>query len=226
MLKKAIFSFSFAILATAAVFAQAQVQPVDDYKKGEFYVGYSNGQVDSGVDSGNSPRDFFRDRANFNGVNVSGVYNATRYLGIKGDLSATVNRREFAETFSQGGANYTVGFDNSNQLWNFVGGVQVKDNEKSGTFKPFAHAMAGIAHGRAKVENFTCTMTTLGANCAQFNPGSTTLSSTGFGGVFGGGIDIRLNNKVQIRAIQFDYNPTRLEGTWQHNARIGAGIVF
>jgi hypothetical protein len=53
-----------------------------------------------------------------------------------------------------------------------------------------------------------------------------TFSSTGFSTVIGGGIDFRLNNRVQVRAIQFDYNPTRLEGSWQNNLRIGAGIVF
>ena len=223
MFKKALFSISFAILAASAVFAQAQ--PVDDYKKGEFYVGYSNGQVDTGVELGDSPNDFFNERANFNGVNVSGVYNTSRYFGIKGDVSATVNSRDFSESFSTGGANYTIGFENDNQLWNFVGGVQVKDNAKEGVFKPFAHAMVGAAHARAKVDNFTCT-TTAGGNCGQFDPGDESFNTTGFSGVFGGGIDLRLSNRFQIRAIQVDYNPTRLEGSWQNNLRIGAGIVF
>lgn len=223
MFKKALFSFSFAIVAASAIFAQSQ--PVDDYKKGEVFVGYSNGQVDTGIDSGNSAADFFRDRENYNGVNVSGVYNPGRYLGLKGDVSVTFNKNEFAETVSAGGFNYTVGVENKNTLWNFVGGVQVKDNEKSGVFKPFAHAMVGAAHARAKFSNFTCT-TTAGGNCGQFDPGGETFSSTGFSSVIGGGVDFRLNNKVQIRAIQFDYNPTRLEGEWQNNLRIGAGIVF
>lgn len=222
MFKKAIIALSIAAASAASVLAQSSG---DDYKKGEFFVGYSNGQVDTGIDSGDSARDFFRDRENFNGVNVSGVYNFSRYVGAKGDMSVTVNKNNFSESFSSGGANYTLGFENKNQLWNFVGGLQVKDNQKAGVFKPFAHAMIGAAHARAKFENFTCT-TTAGGNCAPFNPGTETFTSTGFSGVFGGGIDFRLNNKVQIRAIQFDYNPTRLEGEWQNNLRIGAGIVF
>ena len=224
MLKKALFSFSLAIVAASAVFAQAQ--PVDDYKKGEFYVGYSNGQVDTNVELGDSPNDFFNERESFNGINVSGVYNTSRYFGLKGDVSATINRREFFDTFTTGGAEYTVGFENKNQLWNFTGGVQVKDNAKEGVFKPFAHAMVGAAHARAKVENFTCTTTTVGGDCDVFESSEDSFSSTGFSGVFGGGIDFRLNNRIQIRAIQIDYNPTRLEGEWQNNIRIGAGIVF
>lgn len=221
MLKKALFTLSFAFVASTVSFAQS----IDDYKKGEFYVGYSNGQVDTGVDSGNSVVDFFRDRENFNGVNVSGVYNTSRYFGLKGDVSATVNSKEYADTFTSGGFDYTVGFKNDNQLWNFVGGVQLKDNEKSGVVKPFAHAMAGVAHARSKVTDFTC-VAPVGGNCDPFEVNDETFTTTGFSAVIGGGLDFRLNNRVQIRAIQLDYNPTRLEGAWQNNVRIGAGIVF
>ena len=208
------------MLAAVAVFAQS----TDDHKNGEFYVGYSNGQVDTGVDTGDSLGDVFRDRENFHGVNVSGVYNTSRYLGLKGDVSVTFNKNEFRDTITVGGESFTVGFDNKNTLWNFVGGVQLKDNAKEGTFKPFVHVMAGAAHARAKFNDVTCT-STLG-DCDDIDLGGDSFSSTGFSGIVGGGIDFRLNNKVQIRAIQIDYNPTRLEGEWQNNIRIGAGIVF
>lgn len=51
-------------------------------------------------------------------------------------------------------------------------------------------------------------------------------SETGLAGILGGGIDFRVNDRVDIRAIQFDYNPTRLSGETQHNFRIGVGVVF
>jgi hypothetical protein len=63
---KAILLFSMAALCAVSVSAQA----VDDYKKGEFHVGYSNGQVDTGVDSGDSAVDFFDDRETFHGFEV------------------------------------------------------------------------------------------------------------------------------------------------------------
>lgn len=85
----------------------------------------------------------------------------------------------------------------------FVAGVQIKDNSKETKVKPFVHAMLGGAR--------------LG-----FDGGG----STGFAGVFGGGIDIRAGKSIDIRIVQFDYNPTRIEGSTQHNFRIGAGIVF
>lgn len=220
MFKKALIALSIAAVGAASAVAQAQ--PVDDYKKGEFYVGYSNGQVDTGVDSGNSAVDFFRDRENFNGVNVSGVYNLNRYFGVKGDFSATVNKNDFSGTFPAPNGNITISGENRNTLYNFTGGVQVKDNSNDGVFKPFGHVMAGVGHFRAKVDDFSCA----GTDCPTFLPPSETFSETGFSAIIGGGIDFRVNNRVQIRAVQFDYNPIRAEGSTLNNLRIGAGIVF
>ncbi len=223
MFRKAIIALSIAAVSAASAVAQAQ--PVSDYKKVEFFAGYSNGQVDTGVDSGSSAVDFFRDRENFNGVNVSGVYNLSRYIGAKGDYSVTFNNNEVSETYSSGGLNYTIGFKNKNQLHNFVGGLQVKDNAKDGVFKPFGHVMAGVAHARSRFQDFGCTAP-VGGSCAPFDIADESFSDTGFSGIIGGGIDFRVSDRFQIRAIQVDYNPTRLGGEWQNNLRIGAGIVF
>ena len=65
-------SFSLSSIALA--------QSNDEYKKTEFFVGYSNGQLDGSDIS-------------FHGLNASGVYNLTRYVGIKGDFSATHHNR-------------------------------------------------------------------------------------------------------------------------------------
>jgi hypothetical protein len=219
MFRKAIIAFSLAAVSAASVLAQSSG---DDYKKGEFYVGYSNGQVDTGVDSGNSALDFFRDRENFNGVNVSGVYNVSRFIGIKGDVSGTYNKDRFSGTFPSPNGGITIGGENTNSLYNFVGGVQIKDNSNEGRIKPFGHVMAGLGHFRTKVGDYTCS----GTDCPTFLPPSETFTENGFSAVIGGGIDFRLNNRVQIRAIQVDYNPVRVEGTTLNNIRLGAGIVF
>jgi hypothetical protein len=192
-----------------------------DYKKGEFYIGYSNGQVDTGVDTGNSVNSVLRDRANFNGFEVAGVYNASRYIGIKGDISGTYNSNRFSFPVTTGTATQTVTVDTKNSLYNIVGGIQVKDNANQGRFKPFAHAMVGAGHGRTKVDNITCTTTT-SINCGDFGEDS----QTGFAGVFGGGLDIRVNDRVDFRAFQVDYNPIRFDGGTDHNIRFGIGIVI
>ena len=52
-------------------------------------------------------------------------------------------------------------------------------------------------------------------------------SDTGFAMAFGGGLDVNVVGKrVAFRAIQFDYVPTRLFNTRQHNIRLGLGVVF
>lgn len=220
MFKRIFVALSITALSTVAALAQATA--VDDYKKGEFYIGYSNGQVDTGLDSGSSVQDFFRDRANFHGVNVSGVYNVNRFVGVKGDVSATFNNTRFSETFIDPVTTLpvTASFKTSNSLYNFVGGVQVKDNSREGRFKPFAHAMAGLGHVRTKVSDLQCSVV---LNCPVLED---SFSDNGFTGVFGGGLDIKLNDSIQIRAIQVDYNPLWIGGQVDHNVRLGAGIVF
>lgn len=213
---------ALSIAAVSVVAAAAQTQTVDDFKKAEFFIGYSNGQVDTGLDSGSSVRDFFRDRANFHGANVSGVYNVTRYVGIKGDVSGTFNNTRFSETFTDPGTGLpvTASFKTTNSLYNFVGGLQVKDNSREGRIKPFAHAMAGLGHVRTKVSDLQCSVV---LNCPVLED---SFSDNGVSGVFGGGLDFKLNDKVQIRAIQVDYNPLWINSQVDHNLRIGAGIVF
>ena len=216
------FISALCLTLAAAAFAFGQTTIGDDYKKVEGYVGYSNGQVDTGADSGSSVNDFFRDRRNFHGVNVSGVYNFNRYLGVKGDVSATFNNERFTTGVVTGPTATPISAKLNNQLWNFVGGVQLKDNANSGVFKPFAHAMVGAGHARNKIGDLVCSGT---AGCPPLLTDDT-FSDTGLAGVFGGGVDFRLNNRIQIRAIQVDYNPVRVFGSTDHNLRLGAGIVF
>lgn len=210
-MKKVILAFSFSVLASVFTVAQS----TDDYKKVEVFAGYSNGQVDTATD--------FQDRESFNGINVSGVYNLNRYFGVKGDVSATYNSNRFSGELDFAGTPGLVSVKNSNSLYNFLGGVQLKDNARSGRFKPFVHALVGGAHVRTKISDFTCSPPTL---CTAAILPDQTFSDTGFAGAFGGGLDIRISNKIQIRAFQVDYNPVRIDGTTQNNVRFGAGIVF
>jgi opacity protein-like surface antigen len=101
--------------------------------------------------------------------------------------------------------------------------VQLKDNSTEGTFKPFAHALAGVAHARNSVEfnGVACAPAVVLGLCSP-----ATESETGFAAAFGGGLDIRASDRISIRAIQVDYNPTKLFDSTQHNFRIGVGIVI
>lgn len=51
-------------------------------------------------------------------------------------------------------------------------------------------------------------------------------SDNSFSACAGGGADWNLTELLAIRIAQFDYQSVRLNGIYQHNARISAGIVF
>jgi opacity protein-like surface antigen len=212
---------AFCLTLITSVFALAQTS--GDYKKGELYVGYSNQQVDTGADSdsGNTVQDFFEDRRNFNGFEVSGVYNVSRYVGLKGDFSGAYRRENFSFPTGTGTTANTVSLRTKNSLYNVLGGVQFKNNSGTARVKPFAHVLAGIGHARTNVSDVSCSNSTV--NCSVFTED---FSDSGLAGAFGGGLDIKLSDKVDLRAVQVDYNPIRIAGSIDHNVRFGVGLVF
>lgn len=192
-------------ILSVCVFAQAAG---DEYKKNEFYVGYSNQQIDAG------------NYVTFNGFEVSATRNFNRYFGIKADVSGAYKKENFTSSISNGTTTTTFSAEQSGSLYNFLGGVQVKDNATTARFKPFAHALVGVAHTRNKVSNVVCQ----GTNCPPI--AGSKFTDTGFGGAFGGGLDIKINNRIDFRAIQVDYNPVYTSSSVDNNVRFGIGIVF
>jgi len=209
-------SIATIIIACASI-AAAQ----DDYKKFEFFVGYSHNRIDTGIgDEDPDLGDIIDEREGFHGFNVSATGNLTRYFGLKGDFSGHFKTR----TFPFGSiAVPTANVDVKSRLFNILGGVQLKDNSTEGTFKPFAHALVGVAHVRNRIDfNADVCAAVFPSPC----PTDFTDSETGLAGAFGGGLDIRASDSISIRAIQIDYNPTRVFDSTQHNFRIGVGLVF
>lgn len=177
-----------------------------DYKRLEFFAGYSHNLTDTDTRDVDPVGNIFGKRESFSGVETSVTGNVSRYVGLKFDFSAHFSKTTVAfPTFPRP-------LEVDSRLYNFLGGVQVKDNSSEATFKPFAHALAGVAHTRtnSKIEDVF----------------RGTDSDTGPAGAFGGGIDIRLSRRFDIRAIQVDYNPTKLFDGTQHNLRTGVGIVL
>ena len=205
--------------------ASAAMGQNGDYRRFEFFVGYSHNRVDVGPVEDFDPdddlefSDIFDEREGFNGFNASVVGNFSRYVGAKFDYSFHQKSFEF-------------GPDNTSiRLQNFLGGIQIKDNSAEGRFKPFGHALVGV--GRTS------------ADLSEFDDQLEDFNDAGFAAAIGGGIDVRLSDRVDVRVIQVDYNPMRfdfsdfgtvgLPGTptftgnqkrTLHNFRIGIGIVF
>jgi len=207
------------ILIGTIILACASIAPAQsDYNKVRFFGGFSHNRVDTGLaDEDPAFDDIIDEREGFNGFEVSATGNLSRYFGIKGDFSGHFKNKTSPIPGLPGSS---VEIDS--RLFNFLGGVQIKDNSTEGTFKPFAHALAGVAHARNSVNfNDVVCVAIVPSPCSPF-----TESETGFAAAFGGGLDIRASDRISIRAIQVDYNPTRLFDSTQHNFRIGVGIVF
>lgn len=221
--------FLFLLLAPAAL---AQ----EDFKKWEFYGGYSALNFDNlGGDTG-SPNvdDLLNGKNNLRGFNLALGYNFHKYVGVKFDYS--LHLRE--DNFSRPGGSGTI----DTTVQNYLGGIQVKDNRKDGTrWRPFAHALFGVANQKIDVDSPQLPAV-LGVNDFHVN-------ETSFSMAFGGGLDIKLNKRFSVRAIQLDWNiiqrgdqqlgtvlvatpfqtvgqPFVLPSTRQDNLRIGAGIVI
>ena len=73
-------------------------------------------------------------------------------------------------------------------------------------------ALVAAGHGRTEVKNLTCT------SVSTFACGAIGKSSeTGVAAAFGGGLDVRLNDRLDFRAFQVDYNPIKFDGRADHN---------
>jgi len=209
------FLLALIIVASSSI-ASAQA----DYKRWEIFGGYSHNLVD------NASADFDFDpntgeinakHAGFNGFNAAITRNFSRYFGAKGDVSG--HYRNTTAPFGQIARGVVI----KSSLYNFLSGAQIKDNATESTFKPFAHALAGVAYSRNR---FTLTNEFCIAIVPSPCPVSEVASETGFAGAVGGGLDIGATNRFDMRAIQIDYNPTRLGESKQNNFRIGVGLVF
>jgi hypothetical protein len=196
-----------AVFLSAAGIARAQ----GGINRIEFFGGYSHSRVDTLLDSDDFDEEF-GERFGAHGVNISVTGNITKWIGAKVDYSHHQKRVDFDFDALQ----YELKYTNDT----IMGGVQVKNNAKeSPTVKPFFHALAGVA--RQKLA-----LTTFNESTAQNN----------FTFAIGGGVDVKVHKKVDIRVFQIDYNPTYIKdiefdgtefnGKLQNNFRFGFGIVF
>lgn len=199
-MRKAFLMVLFIACCVPAAFAQ------DDYKKGEVYVGFSHNRVDTqGAFNPNNPNDTSRD--GFNGFNVDAKGNLSRYFGLKADFSYHQKSQDFTLPL-----NTTVSVDA--KLYQLMGGVQLQDNSVSTKVRPFAYAVVGVGHVTADANS-------TGGVATTFNQ-----SDTGLAAAFGGGLDLRLSDKVDLRLVKADYNPIRIDGETNHNFRVGVGLNF
>lgn len=223
-------------LATLVLLSTTTALAQDDYKKFEFFGGYSALFVDNLAGDTGSPAvdDVLGDRQTLRGFNLAVNYNFHKYVGAKFDYSLHLREDEFNRPLGNGTIDTT--------LQNFLGGIQVKNNSEDGpTFKPFGHALFGVAVQKLDVDSPQLP--------ALFGINDFHTNETSFAMAFGGGLDIKLNNKLDVRVFQIDWNiinrgdqqtgivlaptpfqtvgtPFVIQGTRQDNLRLSVGIVI
>ena len=207
----------------------------NDYKKWEFFGGYSALGFDTlAGDTGNPAVEaVLSGRNTLRGFELSVTRNFHKYVGVKGDYSLHLREDNFSRPAGSGTVDTTV--------QNFLGGLQFKDNATEARIKPFAHALFGLANQKVDVDSPNLS--------AIFGVTDLRVNETSFAMAFGGGLDIRLNEKIDIRAVQADWNiinrgdqqtgivltPTPFQtvgsafvipGSRQDNIRLSVGIVI
>jgi opacity protein-like surface antigen len=198
----------------------------------EFFVGYSNLQSE-GLPERNDPgwvfnTDFFKSRTTLHGLNAS-VAGYVKGFGLTGDFS--FNRKGRSDEFT-GGED-----ERHTDTFYFLAGPSIKFTRTSKA-QPFVRVMAGAAHTRFEAKR-------------EFDdPGGTTtnsfeVGSTDFAASAGGGMDLRMGERVKLRVFQVDWTPvflrdrtvqvlgsngviqpSTLNGQRQDNFRFSFGVVF
>jgi hypothetical protein len=134
-------------------------------------------------------------------------------FGLTGDFSGHFTTRSIADPL--GGT-----IDNHVRVFNLLGGPQYRFRSNS-RLTPFVRALAGIANTRSRLEVPSLNSTE-------------TLSSTDFALAIGGGLDVRVSERVDLRVFQVDYNPIFLSSrnelgfgnTRADNVRFSFGVVI
>lgn len=180
--------------------ASAPGQTPRDYSKNEFFAGYSFHSADINTLT------IDPHRTGQHGFNLEYTRNLNRTVGVVGDISAHF-KRDSRQT--SGGT-----FQSKRDQYYLLGGLRVTARSKN-PVTPFAHALAGASLFRG----FTSNRTGAG-NVFTFD------DATSFAVALGGGLDVRVSERIAIRMIQADYAPTFFGSGRQDNFRLSFGIIF
>ena len=223
-------------VALLLLLAPGTLAQTNEYKKWEFFGGYSALGFDTlAGDTGNPDvEEVLSGRNTLRGFELAVTRNVHRYVGVKFDYSLHLREDNFSRAAGSGTVDTTV--------QNYLGGIQIKNNDKEGPrFKPFAHALFGVAAQKVDIDS-----PNLGA---VFGVSDFHVNETSFAMAFGGGVDIKVNNRIDVRAGQIDWNiinrgdqqlgtvlrvnplqtvgqPFFIPGTRQDNIRLSIGIVI
>ncbi len=203
------------LLLLAILLVSAPASFAQDYSNWEFFIGYAHERANNGADrldakgvritpSGATARvDFPSKRVQYNGVTGEVVANVHRNVGLVGNFSATFHNASFRDSLSGQVLNARL------SRYTLLFGPRVNFRNESRLI-PYAHALFGAARYKAdfKDDDFTCPDT----------------SETAFAMALGAGLDIRANDRIDIRPIQVDYLPVFFDNRREDGIRFSAGV--
>lgn len=170
-----------------------------DYPRWESFTGFSYAHVNFGPETATfRPTD-----QNYYGMHVNGSFNPKSYLRIiLCDFSVQL-----------GGTTINLAPEHADVRTSQIlfGPEFVWRSEKAAAF---AHTLVGMTNARL--------VSMIGGS--DIIPDVVNHTSLAFG--FGGGVDVHMTRMFAIRAVEADYIPTRISGTWENHFRVSSGLVW
>ena len=167
-----------------------------EYRKLEFFGGYSLMNFDNAAGNTNNAEvnEVLGEKELLQGFNAAINYNFHKFVGAKFDYSLHLREDNFSRPLGAGTIDTT--------LQNFLFGVQVKNNITDGPrLKPFGHALVGFAVQKIDLDSPQLPIV-FGVN--DFSVNETSLAFA-----LGGGLDVKLNDRMDVRLGQVDWNIIR-----------------
>ena len=188
----------------------------DNSSRAEFFAGYSVLRTNYKAEHTNPFEPvivFFNGKQTLNGFNISATGYLTKGFGITGDFSGHFETNRLADPL---GGN----IETKIRVFNILGGPQYKFRNHT-RVSPYVRALGGVARTRARLIVPSLNSTD-------------TKSSTDFSLAIGGGLDVRISDRVDLRVFQADYNPIFLSRENEllfgksraDNVRFSFGVVF
>ena len=203
------------LLLIAITLVCAPASLAQDYSNWEFFIGYAHERANNGADrldsrgvainpNGTTRRvDFVSERVPSHGVTGEVVANVHRNVGIVANFSGTWANHDFVDALTG------QRFDATLHRYTLLFGPRFNWRNDSRVI-PFAHALFGAVRYKAdfKGDDFSCPDT----------------DDTAFAMAFGAGLDIRANDRIDIRPIQVDYLPVFFDERRDDGIRFSAGV--
>jgi hypothetical protein len=125
----------------------------------------------------------------------------SRYLGVRTDLSAMWGKTRAVDTFGAGADAHTDTNVFHDRTLLLVTGIELADNAST-RWRPFAHVMAGVTR-----QTSHDVQTSTGPFNFELRD-----NVTSFAMKIGGGIDLPLTPRLDVRVIEIDYTPVFARG--------------